>query len=194
MSGRFLPEPAARIAILTVLLLPALLTGCASHLEKERQQLAQQSHQQDVCGQLNYVFNNSSNGFRAIRSQPNFQNKITLWKSTYQPLETNCEIWQWSNRYSFVCSKILPDAQSARAIYDETNATIRQCIKADNVATWHEPLPDNKGEKTEYRVNGQARGSTEMVNTKGLFSDDWTVYVLISSPDEGSGRLTTPEK
>ena len=187
MPGRFLPEPAVRFVILAVLLLPTLLTGCASHLENEKQLLAEQPHQQDVCGQLNYVFNNSSNGFRAIRSEPNFQNKITLWKSTYQPLETNCEIWQWSNRYSFVCSKILPDAQSARAIYDETNTTIQQCVKADNVTTRHEPLPDNKGERTEYRVNGQVRGSTELVNTKGLFSDDWTVYVLISSPDEGSG-------
>ncbi|MCW7555062.1 hypothetical protein NX722_21035 [Endozoicomonas gorgoniicola] len=187
MSGRFLPEPAARMAILTVL----LLTGCASQLEKEKQQLAQQPDQQDVCEQINYVFDNSSNGFRAIRSQPNFQNKITLWKSTYQPLETNCEIWQWSNRYSFVCSKVLPNAQSAQAIYDETNSTIQQCIKAASVETRHEQLPDNKGEKTEYLLNGQVRGSTQLVNTKGLFSDDWTVYVLISSPDSDSGRQAT---
>ena len=186
MSVRLPPKP---FAFLTVSV--ALLTGCASHLEKERQLIADQPDQLDVCGQINYVFDNSSNGFRDIRSQPNFQNKITLWKSTYQPLKTSCEIWQWSNRYSFVCSKVLPNAQSAQAIYDETNTTIQQCIKAASVETRHEQLPDNKGEKTEYLLNGQVRGSTQLVNTNGLFSDDWTVYVLISSPDSDSGRETT---
>lgn len=181
MSVRLPPK---LFAFLTVSV--ALLTGCASHLEKERHLIAQQPDQQDVCGQLNYVFDNSSNGFRAIRSQPNFQNKITLWKSTYQPLKTNCEIWQWSHRYSFVCSKVLPDAESAQAIYDETNTTIQQCVKSGNIALQREKLPDNKGEKTEYLLDGQVRGSTQLVNTKGLFSDDWTVYVLISSPASGA--------
>ncbi|AMO54622.1 hypothetical protein GZ77_24565 [Endozoicomonas montiporae] len=178
---------------LILAILAGFLTGCASHLEKEVQLAAKQPDQTDVCGQLNYVFDNSSNGFQAIRTQPDFQNKITLWKSTYQPLQAHCEIWQWANRYSFVCSKVLPDAQSARAIYDETNATIQQCVKPENVATRTEKLPDSngqktKGEKTEYLLNGQVRGSSQMVNTKGLFSDDWTVYVLISSPIPGNSK------
>ena len=162
--------------------LVTLLSGCAAQLEKEARLIAQQPDQQDVCGQINYVFNNSENGFKAIRTQPNFQNKITLWRSTYQPLKASCEIWQWSNRYSYVCSKVLPDLQSAQSIYDETNTTIQQCIKGDSVVTRLEKLPDDKGEKTEYLLNNQIRGSTQLVNTKGLFSDDWTVYVLISSP------------
>lgn len=159
-----------------------LLTGCAAQLEKEARLAAQQPDQQDVCGQINYVLNNSSNGFKAIRTQPNFLNKITLWKSTYQPLQVSCEIWQWASRYSFVCSKVLPDQQSARAIYDETNTVIQQCIKSDQAETQLEELPDGKGERTQYLLNGQNRGSTLLVNTRGLFSDDWTVYVLISSP------------
>ena len=185
---RFFHRPTVILAITA-----GLMTGCASHLDKEAQLTAQQPDQADVCGQLNYVFNNSENGFQAIRTQPSFKNKITLWKSTYQPLQTSCEIWQWSNRYSFVCSKVLPDAQSARTIYDETNATIQQCIKPENVSFRMEKLPDSndgktKGEKTEYLFNGQIRGSTQLVNTSGLFSDDWTVYVLISSPGAHSGQ------
>lgn len=166
----------------TPFILSFLLTGCAAQLERETQIAQQQPDSQDVCGQINYLFNNSSDGFKSIRSQPDFQNKITLWKSTYQPLKTNCEIWQWSNRYSFVCSKVLPNEQLAKAIYDETNQTIEQCIKAGGVTTHQVNLPDEKGVKTEYHFRDQVRGSTQRVNTKGLFSDDWTVYVLISSP------------
>ena len=166
------------------ILFTVLLTGCASHPQDSLKVAEKASGKDDVCGQLAYIFNNSSDGFQAIRTQPNYQNKITLWQSTYQPLNVHCEIWQWSNRYSYVCSKVLPDEQSAEAIYKEANTVIQQCV-SDGQATSHEnKLPDNKGLKTEYRLNDQVRGSTQLVNTSGLLSNDWTVYVLISSPGD----------
>ena len=163
---------------LPALVIAHLLTGCA--LSGTPQDTHPVSG--DYCAQLEYIFANSSDGFKAIRSQPDYKNRMTLWKTSYQPLPVSCEIWQWSDRYSYVCSKVLPDKQSAMSIYDEANAIITQCSKGSSFVQRQEKLPDEKGEKTEYLRNKQVRGSTRMVHTKGLFSDDWTVYVLISSP------------
>ena len=167
--------------------LPVIITvwlaGCALNQDPQQTMAAAHPKTDDYCEQLDYIFSNSSDGFKVIRTQPNYQNKITLWKSTYQPLPVNCEIWQWSNRYSYVCSQVLPDQQSAMSIYDEANKVIKECVKGNQVVQRLEKLPDEKGEKTEYLINDQVRGSTQLVNTRGLFSDDWTVYVLISSPD-----------
>ena len=170
--------------VTSVAALLTLVSGCA--LQNDPQQAMAEAHfsTTDVCEQMQYVFDNSGDGFKAIRTQPNYQNKITLWKSTYQPLPVNCEIWQWSNRYSYVCSQVFPEKQSAQSIYDEANKVIEQCIKNDQIVQRMEKLPDDKGEKTTYLINNQSRGSTQLVHTKGLFSDDWTVYVLISSPEK----------
>ena len=176
---KLFPGRAARRC--TLFLISSVLVGCAN-----QQVVAPSSPDAastaDVCGQLGYLFENSADGFRAIRNKPSFQNKITLWQSVYQPLESKCEIWQWSNRYSYVCSRVLPDEKTAENAYNIASDTIAQCLGPQ----WQQKkvaLPDGKGEKTEYLYNGMVRGSTQRVNTKGLFSSDWTVYVLISSPE-----------
>ena len=110
MSGLLSTTRFAKLKKLPLLLLPAIiLAGCSS------QQVVKRSEPdtRNICAQLNYVFENSSDGFRAIREQPGYHNKITIWQSAYQPLDSNCEIWQWSNRYSYVCSRVLPDEQTA---------------------------------------------------------------------------------
>ncbi|WP_257291554.1 hypothetical protein [Endozoicomonas sp. ONNA1] len=138
--------------------------------------------QDKICQDLGHLFTKSRDGFSDIRKQPSFYNKITIWQTDYQPLNGGCEVWQWSNRYSYVCSRVLPDEQTATLAFDEANRIIGQCLPR----SWSQKevtLPDQKGEKIQYSINGQVRGSLEKVSTGGLFSKDWTVYLLISSPE-----------
>ena len=59
----------------------------------------------EACSALERVFLKSADGFSSIREKPSYHNKITLWKSRYQMIEGSCEIWQWSDKYSYVCSR-----------------------------------------------------------------------------------------
>ncbi|MGI9274982.1 MAG: hypothetical protein ACR2PT_09065 [Endozoicomonas sp.] len=174
-------RPNKKTSLCNLLLLSSVLAGCAS--QKPVTSISSDpAPTGDVCAQLSYVFESSADGFRAIREQATYHNKITIWQSAYQPLGNKCEIWQWSNRYSYVCSRVLPDEQTALNAYNQVIETIDQCLDK----TWQqrpEPLPENKGEQTQYLLNGQVRGSVQRVNTKGLFAKDWTVYVLINSPE-----------
>ena len=78
----------------------------------------------------------------------------------------------------------LPDKQTAQEVYEVAGKQIKRCLsKAPN--QWQiklSTLPDNKGEMTEYLLNGSTRGSLKKVRTGGLFSDDWTIYLLVDSP------------
>ncbi|WP_152558511.1 hypothetical protein [Endozoicomonas numazuensis] len=174
-----------RVAIAVLMTSAAILvSGCASHSARNSDEVMTHKpviDQTKVCQDLGQIFTKSQNGFTDIRKQPSFYNKITLWQTDYQPLDGGCEIWQWSNRYSYVCSRVLPDEQTATHVFDEASRVIGQCLPK----SWSQQqvaLPDQKGEKIQYAINGQVRGSLEKVSTGGLFSKAWTVYLLISSP------------
>ncbi|MGI9282142.1 MAG: hypothetical protein ACR2PX_21275 [Endozoicomonas sp.] len=160
-----------------------LVSGCASQPSSHKDEAVTDKRvidQGKVCQDLGQIFTKSQDGFSDIRKQPSFYNKITIWQTDYQPLEGGCEIWQWSNRYSYVCSRVLPDEQTATHAFDEASRVISQCLPK----SWSQQqvaLPDEKGEKIQYSINGQVRGSLEKVSTGGLFSKAWTVYLLISS-------------
>ncbi len=160
-----------------------LLAGCST-VEKSVTGANESVDTAKACAALEKVFLNSEDGFKAIRLKPRFHNKITLWKSSYQVIEGSCEIWQWSNRYSYVCSRVLPDELTAQQVYNRAREHISQCLTGAEHA-WSVQagsLSDKKGEKTDYLLNGQVRGSLQRVRTGGLFSSDWTVYLLIDSP------------
>lgn len=159
-----------------------VLGGCTSQAPRPSQPEKAALTQQQVCSELKTLFIESQNGFRDIRQKPEFHNKITLWQTTHQPLNGHCEIWQWSNRYSYVCSRVVPDQQAATDIFDASSHRIQKCLP-DDWQSRRVVLPDSKGEKIEYLRNGQVRGSFQKVKSEGLFASDWTIYVLISSPE-----------
>ncbi|WP_422409477.1 MULTISPECIES: hypothetical protein [unclassified Endozoicomonas] len=163
----------------------ALVSGYADQPASNKDEVITEKRNVDqdkFCQDLGQLFTKSQNGFSDIRKQPSFYNKITIWQTDYQPLNGGCEVWQWSNRYSYVCSRVLPDEQTAAQAFDEANRVIGQCLPK-SWAQKQVALPDNKGEKIQYSFNGQVRGSLEKVSTGGLFTHDWTVYLLISSPE-----------
>ena len=164
-------------------LMAGLLVGCSS-VETALSGLNKPVTDAEACSALENVFLKSEDGFSSIREKPSYHNKITLWKSRYQMIEGSCEIWQWSDKYSYVCSRVLPDEETAQKIYHDADQQIGRCLSgAKN--EWQiksQALPDNKGEVTEYLLNGAVRGSLKKVRTGGVFSSDWTVYLLVDSP------------
>ena len=162
-----------------------LLSGCNNTPNKnETAKPINVSGDELLCQQLQGVFEKSADGFKSIREQPNYHNKATLWKSSYQLIADSCEIWQWSDKYSYICSRVMPDKESAEAVYRQAMASINQCINTSSSHWQEQPIRlDNQGQEVGYSLNNDLRGSLKVVDTGGVFQDSWTVYFRVDSPD-----------
>lgn len=159
-----------------------LVSGCS--VQALSPTLAKKSLSDEaICQQIEGIFEKSEDGFNTIREQPSYHNKATLWKSSYQLIPDSCEIWQWSDKYSYVCNRVMPDKESAEMVYQKAAQTISQCIR--NLSSyWQEQPVSWEGQREQrYSFNSDLRGSLKLVDTGGVFQDTWTVYFRIDSPN-----------
>ena len=162
-----------------------MVSGC-SNISKQHKANAtlKNNNDESVCQQLQDLFDKSIDGFRSIREQPNYLNKATLWKSRYQLIADSCEIWQWSDKYSYVCSRVMPDKDSADVVYQQVLESIDKCMNSTTSQWQKQQISlDHKGQETRYNLNSKQRGSLKVVDTGGVFQDSWTVYFRVDSPD-----------
>lgn len=202
-----------RIGVFLLLWASVALTGCALTEKEtvkgtgdgtgERKVTAQSTRASALardaasCKQLEMIFNESGSGFQSLRQKPDYQKKVTFWQSRYQLIEGSCQIWQWSDKFSYVCSKVFPDQESAHGIYQDAGDFINQCLGdstveedrsgrsvSGNRSDWfiQQETLENRGEETRYMLGGEVRGSLRKVNTGGAFRDSWTVYFRVDSP------------
>ncbi len=161
--------------------LAVLLSGCSSFSKKDVSSAGLSSEvDQTDCQSLSTLFNKSNNGFESIRLRPSYKNKITLWSSRYQLIANHCQIWQWADKYSYVCNKVYPDQETAHQAYELAQTFINQCL-SENPGGWYERqgVLDGRGEETQYLLEEQVRGSLRKMNSPGLFKDSWSVYFWI---------------
>ena len=165
------------------ILLGLSLFGCASTSNEATSAHFSAHGEQPSCESLETLFSKSNNNFESIRMRPSYQNKITLWDTKLQLIPNSCEIWQWSDKYSYVCSKTYPDQQTAHDAYEQGQTLINQCL-GSNQTQWYEKqnVLDGKGEETLYLFNNRVRGSLKKLKVQGLFKDTWSVYFWIDSP------------
>ena len=166
----------------TCWLLAVVLCGCSSVGEKQVIVNAPLDMGQQ-CASLTEIFNKSLNGFRAIRKDPRYHNKVTRWNTRYHLINGSCDIWQWSDKYSYICSKAVPDNQMADNLYNDANRVINYCLNESRVP-WQQKqtVLDSQGIESRYSIDGLMRGSLRKVNTSGIFKDSWTVYFRVDSP------------
>ncbi|KEI73010.1 hypothetical protein [Endozoicomonas elysicola] len=164
--------------------LMALLSGCSSLATKDSSTTSPSSEAgQADCQSLSTLFSKSNNNFESIRYRPSYKNKITLWESRYQLIENSCQVWQWGDKYSYVCNEAYPDQETAQQVYQQAQGFINQCL-GENPSGWYEEqgVLEGRGEETQYLFEGQVRGSLRKQSTPGLFRDSWSVYFWIDSP------------
>ena len=163
-----------------------LLAGCNQSVKTKTPppRISDTTGDADICHQLKDVFENSVNGFRSIRTEPSYHNKATLWKANYQLIPDSCEIWQWSDKYSYICTRSMPDKNSAESVFQQATQQINQCLNA-MPSDWQQQnvALDNQGEEVRYLLHNRMRGSLKVVDTGGIFQDSWTVYFRVDSPD-----------
>ncbi|MFK0571989.1 hypothetical protein [Endozoicomonas sp.] len=181
VSGKRLGKQCFFMAFVAV-----LLSGCSSINTKDStadSSVSSPKGEQADCQSLSTLFSKSNNNFETIRLRPSYKNKITLWDSRYQLIENSCQVWQWSDKYSYVCNKAYPDQETAHQVYQQAQAFINQCL-GDNTEGWYEQqgVLDGRGEETQYLLEGQIRGSLRKMNSPGLFRDSWSVYFWMDSP------------
>lgn len=162
-----------------------LLSGC-SVKEQQQPTPSQPVNFDQHCQSLTEIFNKSLNGFRSIREDPRYHNKVTHWQTRYHLLDNNCDIWQWSDKYSYICSKAVPDKQMADNLYNEASKVISYCLNRSHVPWQQKQVAlDDQGIESRYSIDGLMRGSLRKVSTGGLFRDSWTVYFRVDSPQPG---------
>ena len=174
-----------RSSSLLIALCSVFLAAC-SYMPESLTQLGSSEpvEKKAPCQPLQDVFEKSMNGFQVIREKPQYHHKATLWQSRYQLIDNRCEIWQWSDKYSYICSKVMPDQETAETVYQKAAHYISQCLQSSPL-DWKKAALALEGEEQEvqYSVNGRQRGSLKMVNSSGLFRDSWTVYFRVDSPN-----------
>ena len=160
-----------------------LLAGCSVKEQKQPNHTHSIDFEQH-CQDLSEIFNKSLNGFRAIREDPRYHNKVTHWQTRYHLIDGRCDIWQWSDKYSYICSKAVPDKQMADSLYNDASRVINYCLNKNRVP-WRQKqaVLDNQGVESRYSIDGLLRGSLRKVNTGGIFRDSWTVYFRVDSPE-----------
>ncbi|MGB0360155.1 MAG: hypothetical protein ACPGEF_01915, partial [Endozoicomonas sp.] len=114
-----------------------LLTGCGT-IDSQKTIDDPLEVNNTNCQALSTLFNESNHNFELIRYRPSYKDKITLWESHYQLIDHSCEIWQWSNRYSYVCSETYPDETTAHEAYERAQNLINQCESSNTAGYWYE--------------------------------------------------------
>lgn len=171
-----------------VLFLSGFLAGCSTNPAKQSRQsvtpVTEAISLDQQCDLLGEIFNKSINGFRSIREQPCYLNKATRWEARYHLIDNSCEIWQWSDKYSYICSRVVYDKDMVDNLFDEAGRLINHCLN-DSHIQWkqQQTVLEKQGVETSYSINGLLRGTLRKVNTGGLFSDSWTVYFRVDSPN-----------
>lgn len=162
----------------------AMLSGCSSVTHNNSSTTDDASVvDQAGCQSLSTLFSKSDHGFESIRLRPSYNNKVTLWDSHFQLINDSCQIWQWADKYSYVCNKAYPDQEMAHQAYEQAQSFINQCL-SDHPNGWYEQqgVLEGRGEETQYLFEGQVRGSLRKQSTPGLVKDSWSVYFWIDSP------------
>ncbi len=165
-----------------VALVVAFVSGC-SPLRTNFSTL----HSDDIntagCDALIKLYSNSNEAFEALRFNPSVKSKVTLWESSYQLINNRCQIWQWADKYSYVCNKTYPDQETAYQAYEEAQAHINECL-SENPQNWYEQqnVLEGRAEETRYFMNNEERGFLKKIKVKGLLKDSWSVFLLIDSP------------
>jgi|GEM_PF-1095225 len=136
------------------------------------------------CQALTTLFSQSNDGFAELRQRPSYRYRVTLWESRYQLIDDSCQIWQWSDKYSYICSKVFPDQAIADQIYQQAQTHIAGCL-SEGLDDWSQQQEEDvpgQGKQTQYLFGDQVRGALKVQNTPGLFRDSWSVYFWIDSP------------
>ena len=170
------------------LVLAGLLAGCSTPSAKQKlpvTPIAEASIDQQ-CDQLGEIFNKSINGFRSIREQPRYHNKVTHWQTRYHLINNSCDIWQWSDKYSYICSEVVHDKEMADSLFNEASRIINYCLNESHIRWQQQQMVlEKQGTETQYSIDGLLRGTLRKVNTSGMFQDSWTIYFRVDSPELG---------
>ena len=163
----------------SVIALIALLSGCSSLTTSQ----APPPPATADCQALATLFSQSHDGFQDLRQRPTYRYRVTLWETDYQLIDDSCQVWQWSDKYSYICSRVFPDQAIADQVYQQARAHIASC-QGNALTDWslqQGDLPED-GTQVQYIFGDQVRGALRAQKTTGLFRDSWSVYFWINSP------------
>ena len=133
----------------------------------------------DICKELHKVVQSSLNDFKQHRSEPQFFNKVTIWKTDFVLDGQECQVWQWGGgNYSLVCTRNFPMEQAGVNFNRGVINTVKGCFKEELKVT-EDAVHVKNGVHTQLKAKGDARRlDLFLVKNSGLFRDSWTYYFM----------------
>lgn len=134
----------------------------------------------EICAQVKQLVAEHDKGFEQLKGHMVVSSKLDVWQANYHLIGKDCQVWRWSNgKQAYMCSRVLPDQETAIKKHDKAIAFTRQCLgqgwSSENITREQtgavRTIFSRQGEKTVLSVH--------RINTRGLFDSEWTVYYFV---------------
>ncbi|WP_166254840.1 hypothetical protein [Marinobacter salicampi] len=138
---------------------------------------------EDPCDSLQGIVADYPSGFGNYRGKAINFRSVTVFSAREEIIKGHCEIWEWANMdTAYVCSATAPNSDVASALYDQSVASIAQCLGGN----WSQEETDrirdgeNAGIATRFSESTQA-GPNVSVHRVG-FRRNHSIYVYVGTP------------
>ena len=150
------------------------LSGCTTTQETAMDaQVAAMSN----CDKIDALIAGHKSGFPQLRRSLSSAKVMQVWKARYHLVGDSCQVWEWSaEKFSYVCSLIEPNEETAMDHFGKAKAITRECLSAEWVM--QEGKRDlGAGVKAEFSKPGEATVVTVVAaSSPTVFSTEWKTY------------------
>ena len=138
----------------------------------------------NACAKISQLIRAYDTNFDQVKLSEIKSRATTTWKAKYNIVGESCHIWSLGNAKStYSCNISANDEQTAETYYQNAQQTIQQCLSKE----WQmkeEARNNDNGRKTSFiNPTSDLSISAHIVPQDGLFSEKWTVYYYIGSPN-----------
>ena len=136
------------------------------------------------CTKISLLVKAYDTGFEQVKLTRIKASVTNTWKAKYNIIGENCHIWTLGNsQTTYSCNISTDDKVMAETYYQNALQTIQQCLGDEWQMTEQPRKSDNGRISTFTSSSSQVSLSTHIVPLDSLFSEKWTIYYYIGSPN-----------
>ena len=166
---------------LSLTLSSLLLTSCVNQNTISQKKLAPVTN---ACSKISLLINAYDNGFEQIKMTQVQTRATSTWKAKYNIIGDNCHIWTLGTaQATYSCNITANDKKTAETYYQKAQQALQQCLGDTWQMSEHPRKADNGRKSTFTTPSSQVSVSTHIVPSDSLFSEKWTIYYYIGTPN-----------
>jgi len=166
---------------LSLILSSTLLSACVNQNTIAQNKLSPVTN---PCTKISLLVKAYDTGFEEVKLTRVKKSVTNTWKAKYNIIGENCHIWTLGNaKATYSCNISTDDKVMAETYYQNAQQTIQQCL-GDEWQMAEQPRKNDNGRISTFTSSiSQVSLSTHIVPLDSLFSEKWTIYYYIGSPN-----------